>query len=260
MIKDLRGLFFDSSNRPKITPLNESAVQRFLEEKYDRKDLTYALEKLQDKKLPKNKRIICWEENRKLFGKIKFYYPALFKTPEHNTKIREKIFRRSQIIERYSRIENITMLGNHLHYLVKNELKANNFEILGEKTNRFENNMGDSSHTIDFIARNKQKKKTIGVEIKNTLDIIPKKELDIKISICESLKITPVFACRWLKPHREKIRKKGGFPWEFKKQLYPFGQEKLVMKLKKTMNLPVEIAGEIPEESRKNFQDWLNYV
>ena len=93
-------------------------------------------------------------------------------------------------------------------------------------------------HARYFIAEHSSKKLAVGVEARNTLPIIEREELDIKLEICE-LSITPLFAVRWLKPYVELVRKKGGFSRVFKTKIYSLGFEQLTRTLYKRLELQV---------------------
>lgn len=263
IFESLRHLFFDSSNREKRTPLFESVIHRQLEEHYKKSEISYALKKFQDEKIFGQKRLFMKKESIEKVGKVKFYYPASLEIDrKQKTRLDEKIEKISGIIKRYSNNKNTAMLGKHLHYLVKTELRVQGFDIEDENTNKYEEKRGgDNQHfgkvTLDIIAKHKIKNIKIGVEVKNSLDLIPKKELQIKIKMCHSLKIIPVFACRWLKPFHNTITSSGGFPWEFKTQIYPLGQERLAKILKNRLGLPVEVLPELPFHAIKDFEKWM---
>ena len=111
-----------------------------------------------------------------------------------------------------------------------------------------------SNHNLDFIAEHRSKKLTIGVEVKNTLPIIKRNEIEIKLQICDYLGITPVFAVRWLKPYAYMIRNRGGFSWMFKTQIYPPGFEQLTKTLFNRLELPVTVRTDLPEKTIPIFQ------
>jgi len=111
---------------------------------------------------------------------------------------------------------------------------------------------------LDIIAENPGKKMKLGIEVKNMLYLMPKNEINRKFEICKTLGLTPVFACRWIEPYREEIASKGGFAWQFKDQLYPFGQEEFVDIIKKRFHFPLRVTGEIPVKAVKSLENWLN--
>ena len=251
----LKTLFFDKSNRPKKTPLYEAQIQRFFEKNHTPKEVSYALKQLRGKNSPY--RLELWKEDVEQIGKVNFYYPQkLEKNEIQKDRVVKKIRKFSRGIIRYSSKEITGMLGKHLHQLVKVELKAQQFKIEGENTNSYNGKTASTNHTLDIIAKHKTRNLAIGVEAKNSLDLIPIKELNIKLKMCKELDIIPVFACRWLKPFYGKIQAYGGFPWEFKKQFYPLGQEKFVENLQKKFKLPVEVTPELPPEVVEKFQNW----
>jgi hypothetical protein len=259
ILRALTSLFFDKSNRPKKTPFYEGIILRRLEGEYTESEIIYALKKLQDELIPAKKRITSRERVISRLGKVIFYYPFILETNQtQKVRIIKKIEKTCAIIKRYSNYKVTTALGLHLHHLVKYELRALQFEIVGENTNEFDGKKWHGHHTLDIIARHKKSSIAIGVEIKNSLDLIPSDELKIKIKMCQSLKIIPVFACRWLGPFRDIITSSSGYPWEFKYQLYPLCYADLAKMLKKKFDLPVIVASEIPAEAVKNFENWLN--
>ena len=111
----------------------------------------------------------------------------------------------------------------------------------------------------------------IGVEVKNTLSVIPADEVDIKIEMCGYLGIIPVFAVRWNKPRVDCIRRQGGFSWIFKTQMFPLGYEEFVSRLYKKLSLqnkadpsghvlefPVSVRTDLPPKSVNKFEAWAD--
>jgi len=251
---EILNLFVDKSNRPKKTPRHESAIQILLEKSYSSGQVKNALGKLEG-----SGHLTSQKYHIEKVGEAKFYYSKKLNEKFVQTQIPQKIKNIGYWISRYSNIKTTRMLGEHLHYLVKGELRAQDFEIIEEKfVRRYrEKEWIRSKHTLDLIAENKRKNLTIAVEIKNMLTSTPKTEIITKLEMCKHLGVTPVFACRWMEGHRKEIEQSGGFLWQFKKQLYPFGQESLVAEIKKRFNLPVYISGELPKESVNEFHNWI---
>ena len=199
------------------------------------------------------------EMNTKHAGKIRFYFPAKIMTNySEERKMMDKIKRIMDHIDRYSHPKVTSVLGKHLHALVKSELRAQGFKIVGENIRTYkEKEWDETRHDIDLLAEHKGKQLAVGVEVKNELDIMDKSELCIKIKLCKRLRVTPVFACRWLEPYKEEIRNNGGFPWQFKTQMYPIGFETLVKSVKQRFGFPVMVATEIPKKPTKEFEEWM---
>ncbi|MCP8314245.1 MAG: hypothetical protein H3Z53_07740, partial [archaeon] len=118
-----------------------------------------------------------------------------------------------------------------------------------------------TAHDLDFVVEYKNGQLALGVEVKNTLSVMPRDEIDVKIRICDFLGIKPVFAIRWVKPHVEEIKNRGGFAWMFKTQIYPPGYEDLVRQIFKKMGLPVTVRTDLPPKTILPFQrkikEWL---
>ena len=257
--KDIRSLFFDNFNRPNKTPLHQSAIQRKLEETYNFWNVSDGLKKLVMEGVLKIEK----QETRNA-GTVIFYYPSkLIKKLEGKDEIQNKIRRIARHIDRYSRPKNTEMLGRYLHVLVRKELKIHGFKIISEeiKAKSYQKReWNESKHRMDIIAEHIEKKKGIGVEIKNTLDPIDKEELEKKIKICKEIGVIPIFACRWLEPYKKEIIDSGGFPWQFKEQLYPIGQEQFVEEMEKKFGFPIGVRDEIPNQAVKEFEEWLTTI
>ena len=67
----------------------------------------------------------------------------------------------------------------------------------------------------------------------------------------------PIFAVRWIKPYIEEVRRKGGFCWIFKTQIYPLGFEELTRVLYRGLKIPVSVGTELPKKSVRSFENWV---
>ncbi len=155
--------------------------------------------------------------------------------------------------------------------LVKYELRANEFQITGTHTNEFKGKTWtQTSHNLDIVAEHKSGKLNIGIEVKNTLDLMEPDEIDTKIDICNFLGLVPVFAVRWMKPYMDCIRNQGGFSWIFKTQIYPPGFEAFTKLLynrlsfstrsdstRTPLQFPVTVRTDIPPKSAVAFAKWV---
>ncbi|HET8720274.1 MAG TPA: hypothetical protein VFM64_04690 [Candidatus Nitrosotenuis sp.] len=257
VIRDVVRLFFDKANRPKITPLHLSVIHRKMEEKYHSWYVNEALKKL------KKKKILSYQVARTdSIRRITFFYPSIFDAEQSKkNQITKKIRKSCMLIEKYSNPKITRTLGKHLHSLIKAELRAQGFTIVKEGRVKSYNNKKwiKTKHDLDMIAENKDRKMAIGLEIKNTLDTISKKEISTKIMICQELDIIPVFACRWLRPYADEIQQKKGFPWQLNTQLYPLGMEELVKAIQKRFQFKVQVRSELPTASIIAFEKWLKH-
>jgi len=245
-------IFLDSSRRAKITPRHESSIQVLMEEYCSVGQTKTGLNNLENNGILTSKKITI-----KDVGESKFYFPKQF---EGNEKIDEKIKKSSYWIRRYSQNKNVRMLGDHLHDVVRSELRVQGFHIIAEKNIRtFEDKKWiKTNHMLDIIAKHTKKDLVVGLEIKNTLYPPPKSEISIKLEMCKFFGITPIFAGRRIENHRNWIEKNRGFLWQFKKQLYPRGQENLVGMIKQRFKFPVEVKADIPTSAIKEINEWVS--
>lgn len=251
--KRIVSVFLDTSKRPKITPRHKSSIITMLENDYSLGKVTTGLQKLEDAGV-----LASIKKKVKKVGVTKFYFLSQYNETASIQRMRKKIDSAVEWIKKYSNKKVTRMLGDHLHDVVKAELRVQGFDIVGEKTRKYqEKEWTKTKETIDIIAKHKTRNLTVGVEIKNMLYLVPISEVISKIDLCHYLGTTPVFACRWLDPHRNEIVNRGGFLWQFKKQLYPRGQEKFVEALRKRFKFPVEVNSELPPKSIKEFEDWI---
>jgi len=251
--KKVCAVFLDSSKRPKITPRHESAIIVMLENNYAPWKVKAALQKLEN-----DGYLVSIKKEIKNVGEARFYCLSQHGDEASIQKIQKKIAVSAKWIRKYSDNEVTNMTGGHLHDVVKAELRAQGFEITSEDTKKYlEIEWPETKQTLDIIAKHKIRNLTIGVEIKNTLRPVPISEISEKIQICQHFGITPVFACRWLEPYRDEIESNGGFLWQFKKQLYPRGQERFVDTLRKRFKFPVEVNSQIPAVAVQEFENWM---
>ena len=163
-----------------------------------------------------------------------------------------------KIIDRYSHPRVTRVLGRHLEALVKAELRAQGFIITGANTNEHQGKKWKKTgHNLDFIAEHKSGELKIGVEVKNTLSVPEREEVEIKIDICHYLGLAPVFATRWIQPYIEILDDSGGFGWIFKTQIYPLGFDNLTKTIWKRLGLPVNVRTDLPEKNVKIFTNWV---
>jgi hypothetical protein len=252
--QEVMKLFTDDYGRPKKTPYYVAQLQTLLENQFFPWITHQAAEQLVNQNI-----LSRIETTTKCHSKVVFFYNAKLDDPKLKPSVETHIKSICKLIDSYSEHTVCKALGDHLEGLVKAELRAQGFTIVGAHTRKYKNkDWTKTDHNLDFIAEHYSCKIKIGVEVKNTLPTIEREELDIKLDMCDFFRITPVFAVRWLKPYIELIRNRGGFSWMFKTQIYPPGFEELTKTLYKRLNLPVTVRTELPEKSVDIFQRWIN--
>jgi hypothetical protein len=164
-----------------------------------------------------------------------------------------------KLIESFSEPQFTAIIGRHLQYLFKSELRANQFTIICQDCNEFQGKKWtETGHDLDFIATHHEGF-SIGVECKNTLPYIPKDELDLKIRMCAYLGIKPVFILRWApKSYIYEVYTQGGFCLLLEFQLYPLAYNDRADKIIQSLNLPIMVAPEIRSDAQIRFANWVN--
>jgi hypothetical protein len=248
-------LFEDKWGRAKKKPYFLSQIAVLFEDSFSYNIVYQAATQLcNEGKLSKS--IRCSKNGKRLI----FLNHSKFCDPKSKPSIDLHIHSILKIVNEYSEKKNTDIIGNHLESLVRTELERLGFEIIGTHTNKTEKKAySKGKSTLDFIAKHKSDKLTIGIEVKNTLSVLDKKEVKTKIDICDVLGITPVFAVRQINQHLKLIKDNNGFSWIFKNQLYPQQLEKLANKTRKKLHLPVEVASTLPKESLNTFEKWVKH-
>lgn len=193
------------------------------------------------------------KENRVSFGKNR---ELRFIFHKRNRYYKRQSEQKALIVNEFSE-PNITLaVGELADVLFSLALSKKGFKIEGEDVNEFKGKKWTkTNHNLDLILSNDNIE--YGTEIKNKLEYIGKKELDIKLDICDYLSIRPLFIMRFApKSYIDEIRNRGGFTLIFETQIYPLGQEYLVDKIKKDLNLPVMCSKAIPEGIINRFIKW----
>ena len=249
----IRPYFTDKYGRPLRKPYYVTQIQTLLEKWHFPWIVYQAASKLvEDGYLSKK------ETKTKYHEKVVFFFNNRLDTPGYRPTLEKHTHAICQLIDRYSKPTIGKALGKQLEGLVKAELRVQGFRIVGTHIATYGNKeWTKTNHNLDFIAEHKSGKLKIGVEVKNTLPIIERAELDIKLEMCEFLGIRPVLAVRWIKPYIELIRLKGGFSWVFKTQIYPPGFEQFTKTLYRRLRLPVIVRTELPERSVRSFESWV---
>jgi len=180
---------------------------------------------------------------------------TLKKQPIIATHIQTKV----KLIEKFSHRSVSDPIGKHLHALLKSELRVNGFSIISEHSSKFGYRAWTKTgENLDIIATHK-KGFSIGVEVKNSLDYIPRKELDSKIEMCSYLGLKPFFAVRWMpKTYIYDTYLAGGFAWLFEYQAYPLGLADICGKIKSSFGFPVQVMTELPIRAQALFKSWVD--
>lgn len=167
-----------------------------------------------------------------------------------------QINKMEKLIEEYSDETITRSCGHRAEDLFCKGLALKGFEPKGMKVSAYGGVKWEKSgHDLDFVFE--KDGVAYGCEIKNTLGYIDKDELEIKLEMCEHLKVRPLFIMRWSpKTYNKMIIDKGGYVMIFGSQIYELSQAKLVDRLRKELGLPVDCPKAIPEGILTRFINW----
>lgn len=233
----IKEIFHDEFGRPRRKPVQASQLRVLLEREFHYWRVDSALKALVAEEA------IVWVEHIKNWQKrghnedtpkrrvMDFYYPSEIADGLGNgALLSTHIENAAKLFYQYSSLS--LALGEHLEGLVKYELRVAGFDIMKEHAREYREKKLTGREDIDIIARHRSSGLEIGVEVKNRLKVIQRNEVEKTLDICEFFGLVPVFAARWIQPHIDLIRKRGGRAWEFGIQIYPPGFEGLVEKVK----------------------------
>jgi len=169
---------------------------------------------------------------------------------------KRQIRRSLEVIRQYANHNISWACGRQAEMLFLHGLTITRFVVGGQNTNEYQGKeWTDTGHNLDFILE--RDNISYGCEVKNTFGYIDHKELRIKLDICDFLQIKPLFIMRQSpKTYNYEIIQRGGFALIFEVQIYPFGQRKLVRKIKEVLEMPVDSPRAIPEGVIKRFVSW----
>ena len=208
----------------------------------------------------------------KKIKEIKFYAdPRAVKDEAGRQRVVGRVIEEARLFAEYCDTRNSTPRGDHLERLVRDLLEASGFRIEGTHTREYDGrSWTESKDNLDIIARRPGSGLAIGVEVKNELGMMEKKEITKKVKICRRLGVVPVFATRWNAPHADYIRECGGFGWTFGVQIVPSGQRDLVARLLRAVpgggaggggaqrrGLPIAVGDDLPEGSVRALGWWV---
>lgn len=174
---------------------------------------------------------------------------------------RNRYYKRSaqsvvELVQEYTKFSHGKALGLHGERMILHIFAFSQFICRGENTRQFNEKLWyKTKHDLDFIFE--RDSVAYGIEVKNTLNYMDKKEFDIKIELCQHLGIRPVFAVRMIpKSWIQELIAAGGYAMILKYQLYPLTHEELARKMSQELNLPVDTPRSIQQGTMDKFLKW----
>jgi hypothetical protein len=179
-----------------------------------------------------------------------FYFHPSNRYPKR--KIKERV----RLIEDFSRDEVSLSCGRRAEDLFCLGFAKQGFKILGEKVREWGGMIWKKTeHDLDYVFE--KDGVCYGCEIKNTFEYIDKKELDIKIEMCEELRLKPLFIMRWApKSYINEVYNKGGFSLLYEMKIFDISQKRLVEDIRRLLKVAVDCPKAIGEGTINRFVKW----
>ncbi|MFY9606989.1 MAG: hypothetical protein WAU45_00065 [Blastocatellia bacterium] len=161
-----------------------------------------------------------------------------------------------ELVDEYGSPNICAAMGLHGEQMILAGFARKQFVMRDHNTRRFRDRQWtESEHNLDFIFE--RDGKAYGVEVKNTLSYIDRKEFETKIRLCEALDIAPVFAVRMLpKIWIHELINRGGYAMILKYQLYPWTHVELAHRVARELGLPVDAPKALAEGTMNKFEAW----
>lgn len=158
------------------------------------------------------------------------------------------------LIQRYSALGRAC--GMQAENLIVNGLGFHGFSLIDRNVKEYQDHKWEETeHNLDFIIE--KDGVPYGCEVKNKLSYIKREELEIKIKMCDFLRVKPVFFMRWApQSYNWQIIQNGGYAGIFEMQIYPFGHEALAREISEVLGLPVDCPWALPDGIIKRFDNW----
>jgi len=158
------------------------------------------------------------------------------------------------LVDEYGSPNICAAMGLHGEQMILAGFAKKQFVMRDHNTRRFDDREWvETEHNLDFIFE--RDGRAYGVEVKNTLSYMDRKEFEIKIQLCETLGITPVFAVRMLpKTWTYELINKGGYAMILKYQLYPWTHVELARRVARELGLPVDAPKALADGTMNRFE------
>lgn len=160
------------------------------------------------------------------------------------------------LVDEYANPDMSAAIGLHGETMVLTGFADAEFVQRGRETRSYQGRVWTrSDHNLDFIFE--RDGITYGVEVKNMLGYMDKKEFDIKIALCQHLNIRPVFAVRMMpKSWIYELNEIGGFGLILKYQLYHWTHRELAKRIATELGLPIDAPRRLHNQTMARFLDW----
>jgi len=164
----------------------------------------------------------------------------------------------AKLVAEFSQDHIMLGCGNRAEILFAEGLASRGFVPVSKKVTEYNGKKWvKSKHDLDYIFLKDEI--AYGCEIKNTLGYIDKKELEIKLKMCDFFNIHPLFIMRYSpKSYNDMIINAKGFALLFKAQIYEISQKGLVERIKAQLGYEADYPKAIPSGIIDRFEKWHN--
>ena len=191
-------------------------------------------------------------EKRKLprAGSLTLYWHKSFRYYKREAN------RVARLVDEYANPNISATIGLHGEMMVLEAFARSEFVMRGRNTRSYGGKVWSASeHDLDFIFE--RDGRAYGIEVKNTLGYMDKREFDVKVKLCGHLSLRPVFIVRMMpKSWMFELYNLGGFGLIFKNQLYPFSHRELAAHVASELGLPLDAPRVIEDGTMARFLKW----
>lgn len=161
-----------------------------------------------------------------------------------------------QLVEAYSANDFARLLGYQGEMLVIEAFARAQFRLLARNASEHAAaRWTESSHDVDFIYE--KDSLAYGVEVKNSLAYMREDELNLKMRLCQTIDVTPLFVVRFMpKSWFHRVQQAGGYVLMLKYQLYPLSHVELARAVREELGLPVQAPTALWDSTIRRFTDW----
>jgi len=212
-------------------------------------------------------------------NEVIFVFPAkILESGKAQRILKSHMTRTAKVVAKYDSSEVSKDLGDHFESLVRYELRANQLHIDSIHTRAYKGKeWTTTAHTFDVIA-DCEDGRAFGIEAKNQLASIERRELDTKLQMCDYLGLKPIFIVRYMPwSFVPDVTAKGGFVLTLGDQIYPLGYRKLCHEIQDKLSFsetqisrrlkslapkmrtrwPIQVSTCLPEDACRRLSYWL---
>ncbi|MCA0302501.1 MAG: hypothetical protein LCH95_08840 [Proteobacteria bacterium] len=179
-----------------------------------------------------------------------FYWPRKHRYPRR--QIQEIV----KLIDEFSEPAFTRAVGHHAEMLFDASLAYTEFKVSAQNVRTWKGrSWSESQHNLDRVIE--RDGRAYGVEIKNQLGYIDQTEFELKLRMCQHLRLRPLFMARMMPANYiNDVIRGGGFALILGEVFYPLMTDDLAKRVRSRLKLPVVSVRSLPDSALKRFIDW----